>query len=630
MRLNRLNWRLAVSLIFFLIAVVTVGILQYIMLGPHLRYGFADVDWTFLYRFKSLPSFSINQLIDEWKGSGVYAYQTYYIGIQEMIFSHDYEKFHLTTNIFRFLSVVTLYPMVFYLSKDRLLAVVTTIIYGVSYTAIGAMYTVVTSGIYISLTILNLFFLFYIFCIRRVNNRWWWIVILFVLFFSSLFLSTERLYPLFPLIILIEFFLMWRVGFKRVSVVDSAKRLLLVGVPLGLGLLYKPYAATNVQFLGNTQILLERIVDGNWQLLLTPFISLGGMLVPREYWNYFGVVSDVDLIRYMRFYISNFVITFGMITLLLAFATSSRPKLFLFRTLILTFTLAFISYFLINHRLGIPEVTRTNFDPQIYFIPALIGQYLFALGYAYFEEWRSQNFKEILPFCAFFGILSAFLFIVLTWLPAEPGLMFTSVHRYLTVPGVGMSLFLGSVMMLTFYKLKSFKFLHYFAPVVFLLLVPLIMVNDQVTRNYFKYEIDFAGTNGYEHNRMKSKLWSYLGDIDTKKPALFYFDESLGKDDGYFHETTLLAGFHFWMVLWNGENPQAVVMPELMRSSLLCPGVQVPCLEGVEKYVEVRDGQKGVVFNKTFYPPKSIYAFGLVNRDVVDIRSEFLNKMSLE
>lgn len=631
MRLGKLELKgsVIIFILLFLGVSIVVGVLQYYMLAPHLLYGFADVDWVFLYRFKNLPPFSIDQLVQEWRASGVYAYQTYYIGIQELLYELYYYKYHLTTNIFRFLSTVSLFPILLYISKNKLLASLTTIVYGVSYTAIGAMYTVVTSGIYLAVTIINLFLLLYIYSIKKNDTRWWVIIGLFVLFFSALFWSTERLYPIFPLILLIEGFLIWREKFRRASVVASFKRSLLVFIPLLLGLLYKPYAATNVQFLGNTRILFEKIQDGNWHLLLTPFVSLGGMFVPREYWNIFGVVNDLNFSKYMEFYVINFGFILLILTIVLAVVVSRKPLMFILITLGLTFLMSICSFYLINHRLLVPEGVRMNYDPQIYFIPALIGQYITALSAAFFEEWRRSEFRQILYFFGFFGPFMALLFIGSTWLPAEPGLLFTSVHRYLTIPGIGSSLFLVSVIILIFYRLREFKLTRYFAYLILLLMVPIIILNDVVTKEYFKYEIGFTGTNGSEHNRMKGKLWSYLDDFDRINPSLFYFDESLGGNDGYFHETTLLAGFNFWMMLWEGSVMDNELQPELMRSSLLCPTEHVPCLEKVEGYVEEVDGKKGIRFGNKFYLPENIYAFRLAKRDIKDIRREFFEEIGL-
>lgn len=614
----------------FILLTVVVGYLQYNILAPHLKYGFADVDWTFLYRFKNLPPFSLNQIIGEWRGMGVYAYQTYYIGVQEIFFGLDYEKFHITTNLLRFLSTITLFPVVYYLTRDRLLSFLVTIIYSVSYPTVGAMYTVVTSGIYLALVVMNAFLLLYIYMIRNSKDHWIWITALFILFFLTLFLSAERMYPLIPLIFLIEFFLCWIGQFKKELIGKSLKRLLIIFIPLLISLLYRPYAQTNTQFLGNAKLLAEKVLDGNWHLLLTPFSSLGSLFIPRDYWRYFGVVNDEQFLKYLEFYLTSAGITFILITIFFAIFISQRPLRFTLRTLIPTFIIGLLSFFIIKQRLLVPQDLRMHYDPQIFLAPTLVGQFIFFLCYSFFEEWQMSKYRNLLYFMLFFGPFISFLFILATWIPAEPGLIFTGVHRYLTIPAVGSSLFLSAVIVLIFRKFQNLRYLKYFSFTALLILTALtIITNVPVIKNYFDYELEFAGTNGYEHHRMKNKLQSNLTNFSMEEPSLFYFDESQGRENGYFHETTLLAGFHFWMMFWNGKVLDSKLMPELMRSSLLCSGENIDCLEKVREYVTKKDGSLGIEFGNRFYKSENIYAFRLENRDIFDIREEFFKKMDL-
>ena len=107
--------RIPRSLLIFIFIVPLIFFLESKLLAPHLRYGFADVDWGYLYQYKMLGEAPFSKFYEAWKGSGVYTYGAYYMGILEHFFPIDGFNFigiHQANHFFKFLSAITLFPLI--------------------------------------------------------------------------------------------------------------------------------------------------------------------------------------------------------------------------------------------------------------------------------------------------------------------------------------------------------------------------------------------------------------------------------------------------------------------------------------------------------------------------------------
>lgn len=616
-------------LIFILLSLLVVG-LQYFILQPHLRYGFADVDWSFLLSFKELSSLyhdPISHVINGWKKWGVYTYQMYYIGLNEQFFGLDYRVFQIVTLIFKVIATLSLYPVIYLITKSKLAAFLTTLIYAVAYSPVGVMYTVVTSGLFIAISVMNLFFVWYLKLINQGKNSLWGILISVILFSATLLLATERMYPLIPAVILIEFFWWFKNGYSKTILFQGLKRLSGFLVLFLAAFLYNPSIFTPVS--GNIEVTYQKFMLGNWQVILSPIISLGSLFVPKDYWPIFGVPNINSIFAYIGFLLSGPMVIFSFLSIALSIFLSRKKIRFILNTLIFFLISALSVYVLSTHQLSIPDSVRMHFDFG-YIIPALIGSYTVSLTLVLFTEWLNSGKKDILLISIVGGIALSLLFIITTWLAADWILVFFGVHRYLTIPAIGSSLLIAGLMTIAFRKLKAIKVTSSLSYLIFLLLVPLIIFNAKVIGDYFKYELEYAGTDAAGHIRMKNKLWSYLTNFSNTEPSIFYFDESADHDNGYFDETTIMAGFNYWMRFRGRDIVDAKLTPALLRSNLICPEPRSICLSKVKEFVTIKDGEKGVLYGNVFYKKENFYAFRFINRDIVDIREEVVKIIELD
>lgn len=626
MRVKRLK-----AFLPFILLISLVSLLQYFILQPHLRYAFADVDWNFLLSYKNISLFShdpISHFTNSWSKWGVYTYQVYYIGLIQNFFGMDYINFQIVTHVFKIIATLSIYPLIYLVTKSKLAAFLTTIIYAVAYSSVGVMYTVVTSGLFVAIPMMSLFLIWYWYLINKKENSPLDILIAVVLFFSTLILATERMYPLAPGIVLIEGFWWFKNNYSKKTLLAIIKRLSVFAVVFAVIFLFNRSDYVGF-FGGNTTDTYSRLIWGNWQVLMSPFISLGSLFLPRDYWKYLGVPNIDSLSSYVGFLINGPLLPLTIITAFLSVFLSKRKRRFMVSILVPTFIFSLLVYILSSHQLYIPESAKMHFDITT-IIPALIGGFVISLITTLFKEWINQGMKDNLVISMIGGVVISLIFIVLTWVAADYTLIFTGVHRYLTLPSIGSSLFIAGLITIIFKKLQSIKATQTLSYLIFLVLVPIIFFNAVVIKDYFNYELSYAGTDATGHIRMKNKLWLYLGGISKTEPSIFYFDESQDHDNGYFNETTVLAGFNSWMRFRGSDIVPEELTPGLLRSNLMCPGERSICLPKVQELITQKNSEKGILYGGIFYKGKNFYAFRFINKDIVDIKQEIVKAIGLD
>lgn len=622
--------RFKIVFLNLLILVFLVILLQYFILEPHLRYAFADVDWKILLEFKETSKLFPNHIehfLILWNHFGIYTYQAYYIGIIEKFLGMDYRNFHIVTHILKIIAALSIFPVVLLITKSRLAAFLTTTLYAISYSSVGAMYTVSTSGLFVAIPVMSLFLVWYWYLINKVKNTALDILVGVALFFLTLLLATDRMYPLLPTILIIEFFYWFKNDYSKKVLFKILKRLSFFSVIFLAMFLFNraDYAGF---FGGNTRDTYNRLALGDWQVLIRPLISFGSLFAPRDYWKYFGSPNIESLFSYIDFIISGPLFFFVTFSVLFSIFVSSRRIRFILITLVSTLMFSILIYVFSTHQSSIPEALKVQFDKAT-IIPALIGSFVVSLTFALFKEWLDSGKQDNLLISMVGGVVISMIFIVLTWFAADHMLVFTGVHRYLTIPAVGSSLFIAGAITIIFKKLYTTK-LKGISYLVLLLMIPIILFNARIIGEYFKYELEYAGTDVSGHIRMKEKLWSFLSNFSNTEPSIFYFDESQDHDNGYFDETTVLAGFNFWMRFRGREMVDSKLTPALLRSNLICQEPRSMCLSTVKSLVTTEGGEKGILYGGRFYKSENFYAFRFINRDIVDIKPEVVKLIGLQ
>lgn len=626
----------------FVIIVPLIFFLQSKLLAPHLKYGFGDVDWGYLYQYKMLGDAPLTKIYEVWKGVGVYTYGVYYMGILEHFFPIDDFNFiniHKANHFFKFLSAITLFPLILVFTGKRLLAALTTILYAVSSSAVAPLYTAQVSGYFLAITVMNIFVTYYILIVKNNKTGLLWLIAGVFLFILTLFLATERMYPLIPLIFLGEFLWIYSQRFSGSIIKSSIKRQIAFIFPLILAFLLKKFGGSSefgdlMSFFLNTQTIFQKILEGYWQLALNPPISLASLFFPREYWGLLG--SDryalTGFFEYLGFFLGPFL-AFLILTSFLSILISKKPRRFILINSIFAIISSIVVYILASHQLSLNEAIRISWD-TMFLKPSLVGVFILSTTLTLLIEWILSGKERGYTLFLFLGPAIAFFIIFLTWIPSDYTLIVDGIHRYLAIPAIFSSFFIASLITLTFEKFKKLKYIGNFSWLILLIVIPIIQLNFFLVGKYFDQELRYSGMDGVEQNRMKNKLISYLGDFDFKEPSLFYFDEE-DAENGYFHETTILAGFSIWIKFRGNSVPDGIA-PEFIRNSNLgsetnvyCTGVNVDCIGKLKTYVTLQNKGKGILYKNIFYPPNRFYAFRLKDRDIFDIKDEILQKIGI-
>src|SRR3989344_9217222 len=136
-------------------------------------------------------------------------------------------------------------------------------------------------------------------------------------------------------------------------------------------------------------------MEGNMQLLLNPFIALGSIIIPHEFWKYFGTFT-LNEQNFINYFISKQFIILILTTFLLGKFISKRGIKFTIITLLQFFIGGLLIFYLANH-------FKSHFDP-VFISPALIGIYIIAFGFSSFFFWILSDKRNRLLMGIYLGI----------------------------------------------------------------------------------------------------------------------------------------------------------------------------------------------------------------------------------
>lgn len=638
----RLSW-----LTTIISLIIVVWVLSRIVLNLNLEYGFRDGDWWIIRRYITLGSFSLDHIVAAFKLHAVYAYQIYYAGFLTNLFGLDFHNLYQASQFFKFLSALAVFPLVLMITKNKITAFLSSLIYSIAYPASGALFMFLTGGYFIAIIFLNFFFMMYWYVLNSKQVRVRWIFCTLFIFLVTLLLNPERMYPLIPLVLIAEFIWIWRKNWSDKAVVSSFKRIMILLFPLVV--FYTIYtfwfknqiasAFFTPQFFTAVKVRALSVLQGNWQLLLYPFSSFGSLFLHGEYWKLLGSFK-VD--SFMDFMVSIFrpMIIFIISTSILMCLISKKPLKLILITIIPVFFFGLMIFLSARNWLTIDQSARIHFDINFIGPPALFGFFILTLCFSFFLAWlKDKNERRLLlPFIIGSGV--SFLFVFFTWVGSDVQLAFLGPQRYLTVPAIGSSIFISALVVLIFSKFRKFVFMGNFAWCFFLLLIPVFIINYNISKDFFKLELTSAGMRGVDQTRMKDKFWSLVPKMSKDEESLFYFDETADKQNGYFDESTIMAGFEDWIQFDHGK---LIVVnrpnPGILRTNVQCPEhTYESCIKILKDGLGIVNGEKGVWYKDIargqteyrFYKLDNFYAIRFVNKDMIDIKKDVLTKLESE
>lgn len=623
-----MNWKIDLS-IFLLLIIIVIG-LHVVLLKPHLTYGFTPDDWWPLAHFKFSESLNpIETLLSVWLKEGIYTtYQVLYIGVLHNFFDFNFQAYQFTNLLLKIVSALVLYPLIVVIFKNRLLAFVTTLLYAMAYSPVGTLELVVRGSDFIAIFFMCIFLIFYYRTISLGKNSIKQLTMLMVLLLMSMLFSPIRLYPLLAFIILVEVYLVFERRSKQ-SLIDSARRIGFIFAPYLLLLILSPYSILRFANV-NAPEIFRRIAVGNWQLLLYPLGSFGSLFLLNDYWRIFGTIQIKTVTDYFTYLITtpSFIYLFIILFYLIILSIPSKIFFrFLFGVLSINLIFQLIVYFIAKHHesITINSNLKMGYDYfELY--PVLFAIFILVLSFFIWRRWRSLGKNDNLLFALFIGPAFTFTFIALTWIFKDYVVLFKGIHTYLNIPSIGISLFIGSTLVLLYQKVKRSigNLGKHIAPVVFLLLIPIFNINNETIKYHFlltSYSMDAK-----EQQVFRDKLWSKLTDFDVSRPALFYFNTFEDRLNGRFYEQSMLGRFPHWIFFKGNYTKNDICNLPIFISDNL---------EKLESIYFEKSGEKGFNYidycgRPVFYLLEDFYALKLVNKQPINIKDEILMEIEIK
>lgn len=615
------NWKFDVVIFLFLI--VVVAITQHSLLKSQLQYGFTPDDWWPLYEYKLLVnSDPITSLKQIWERHGIYtAYQIYYIGTLEKFFGFNFYNYNLTNQIFKALSVLSLYPLILIIFKRRLLAILAVILYGISFSPVGTLEITAKGTDYLAISIMNIFVIAYYYVIKGRLKGIKWTAAALVIMLIGLLLSPIRMYPMLILVFLVEAYLFFKTSDEAWRS-RALKRLAILYCPFILAFLITPGSFTRFIFIHPGPII-HFVSIGNWQMLLSPVASLGSTFVTD--WRMFGVYNLENFTEYLSFITGGPIVIYAALTLFLAIILSKRPIRFFLTVFLTNLILELLTFFVITHQRTIPSSLQIGYDlANIY--PILGGIYVSVLSYFFYREWRNRGTQSNVLLALWTSMVFSLSFIWLTWILSDHAIVFKGIHSYLTVPAAGTSVFIAGLITASFDKIRAlhFKMINQLCWISILAIILIYFQSDQATTNY----LDSALRNGMdakEQQTIRNKLWDKVENYDSNIPNLFFLDTREDLPNGRFYEISTVANFGKWAFFWSGQNKDRCKLPQFI----------VYDKEKLTKSVNLKDGKKKIIYPdscgvETTYGSQNFYAFKLMKREPIDIKKQLLEEVGVE
>jgi len=511
---------------------LVVFFVSLIMIYPTFRLALFGDDWLIFWEGDHLLR---SNLLGHWNYVTLlftgYGSQVVFTDILRSIFGFQSVYYYFTSFVFRTLAAFSLYPLSFYLTKNRISAFVAMVFFSV--TSIGletSDYTVHTAS-YIAVSFLS-FFLYFLFRSHKSNSRiHFFLTMLF--FFLFLVAAPIRATGVIPIVILIEFFWFTR---KR-SFLELKKTLLRTSILLAIFLILllksnlftfvslhidqKP-SPTNMfitRTLDNLKIGSNQIRDGNYGFLFYPVATLGSMVIPDT------VISGY----------SNLLLIY-IVFLIFAWATSILNYKFIIISGFLTFG---VNLVYLDKNLLLPPVALF-----------LIGIYMLLAGISLISFYRKKNYISISIFTSLCIAIFGFIF-PWSW---NINSLFPTTHRYLIISATGISILIAVCVSLA---TNTYKRISVFC------LVGIVFVCHFISSSRY-----ITGLVGYHNQVTVNKIWAAMPSIPdlgkTKKPLVIYLEDDGTNTSIMHHSFGFGLGFHLDVI--NNTNLPLDMVPVMFTN----------------------------------------------------------------
>ena len=608
-----MKWR---ENLWLIIALLILAIpLQFFLSQKHLLYGFHIDDWSLLALYKQTVSNPILDIYKAWKILSPHNFvHAYYVGILYTLFKFNYGYYHILSTLSKSFAVLSFFPLVYILFRNKLLAFLATILFAFNVSPFGVMWHVSTSEDSFMTAGLNLSLFLYIYLAQnKLLQSVKLLLILMVSLYMSFFMDVTKSYLLLFLLPLLEL----------VNLIVNKSSTSLKAIFIRLFAFYSPIIAlviyTHTQIELNLTDKFIRLVNGeNYQLSLTLFASFASTFVPKDLFSFFGGTNYQNLERFISSTFFNFSFIFFWVFLIMGYLANLKALKFALRTLVLSTVFSLLAFYVANHSLYIDPKVRL-IDPSSFFIPSLIGLFIFSSAISFFIEWlgkRKDTHLLTLSIAPIFSLLCTFFM----WVMVGDQSIFMGVHAYLNIAALGASFYLAIFLYSAcrkFISPQSRFFERLITSTVLVYFFVFFISSAKQIDEFFSYNL-INGMDAKDQQRVQNSFWKEVKKTkyDCKNLTLIYYD---GSQD-----------YNYSFPILNIQPYLSVEKGEPYVSGAQCQSA-ISSANADKLKLKITNGEKMIVQNTCgydiFYKVENFYAFKMINRDLVPITSEVLAKL---
>src|SRR3990167_7588045 len=482
--------------------VFSILLISLFTLYPSFNLALFGDDWLVIYRYVSdVGSISVGFSKHLHEYLSPYGPTQVFMGLLAQLYNYDSTSYYITSYLFRLFAAFSLFPITFYLTRNKLSAFFAVLFFSVTTTGFDTTNWVFNMTSYLAIGFISLFLFFYLRSKKEGGTIF--LVPAIILLYLAYITSSIRMHATLPLLIILEVFwnlqernlLFFRKSFIRLALVlVTILFIRFTGASFG----QPTEAADRIREGTNTFKLF--LSQGRYDFLAYPLATLGSIFIPDAILPFQSQVSSI----------TNYIINI-VLPILLIFSTASRFLIKLTHglkkgffgilfALMITWTIIAIVFYRGN---------ISTFSSATYNSLVLIGGYIFILGAIFIIKNIKLKSTATLLILSLAWILLSYLYAWL-WRPE----LYLTTNRYLIVGAAGAAIFLSGLISLGNSKRNQIT--------IFVIFASLLIMHIYSTRMYEYQLISFG--HGQE---ISNKIWAsipYMPEISKKeKVSVFYF-----------------------------------------------------------------------------------------------------------
>lgn len=553
--------------------------------------------WQDFYVFKTKSFFDIKSYLNPYWPNYLY------LGIINHFWDYYPPAYFIISYLFRLFANIALYFFSYELTKSKLAAILTTLIFLFSAAGLQTTDWVFNMNTYMGLGLLTIASTIYLKMRKLPTFKSWYYIFFIITFTLALAIVPTRMHGAVPVLILSELFLTYIVERQKIKI----DKYLLARILLAVFIFYllvhfrsfgeESYAGG--RFADSTKLIQSLTQNGYFSWWLYFFATLGHLVLPDSVpikTTLAKALLTVNFLSIIFLIICSYVITKSK---------KLTPYLPIF-----IFNIIFFLFLLWMRKID----SKTSAD--IYFAISLGGQFIF-WGIWFFIIGGKQYLH--LSYTLVITIFWIVPLTILYWL-FTPYYVIETTGRYMTMGAAGMAIFLGSLSTLLFKASSSYssqknahsKFLGSLSlGIPSVILIMFLLTNFSVGQNYFNL---LHQTRNMElTERSWKRLVEEVPKLDSKTPSVFYFTTD--------NPTSLYGVFTFGFFMRAGLTWKIPVMED----------TPLPCSDYQELLAFAKDGsplQKIHGRKAVPVPLSRIFAFDFRNGEVIPITEQIRQKLA--